>query len=495
MSAYHLLPSQTDDTQRPSRETERLPLSGFVDRDGYGPRPESRQSNTSDTWQPDIEKSVPKFRVYKQRWFGLAQLSLVTFIIGWDSITVAAISTSAAEYFGVSVDAINWLGTAGSFAFLVPIPIVIYVLNKSGPKMSILIASALVLAGNWIRYAGTRVSSFSTVMVGQVLIGIAQPFVLSAPTTYSKLWFTQNGRTTATAIATLANPLGAAVGSIVGVYLAEASGISGLMLYTSIISSVACIPGPFIPAAPPSPPSAAAAMPQLGIIDALRRLSRNLPFYLMLISFSLFLAAFQATSTLVNQIIQPYGFSEINAAVAGSLQVLVGLVTAAAVSPILDRTNCHLLVIKIVTPIIAVSYLALAFIPQTHSVAGIYLIFSFIGAASFSLTPGALEFQAAWTHPVSPEISSTLCWGGGQLLSALFIIIMDTLAENEPSGGQPAGSLFRGLVFQAIVVWGAVPCALLTGVWIFKRPSASVVGSQDRQPLPAKQSDRKWARF
>jgi hypothetical protein len=48
-------------------------------------------------------------------------------------------------------------------------------------------------------------------MTGQVLIGLAQPFVLAAPTRFSDQWFTDKGRTTATAIASLANPFGGAV--------------------------------------------------------------------------------------------------------------------------------------------------------------------------------------------------------------------------------------------------------------------------------------------
>jgi hypothetical protein len=49
------------------------------------------------------------------------------------------------------------------------------------------------------------------VMFGQILTGLAQPFVLAAPTRYSDMWFTERGRTGATALASLANPLGGAV--------------------------------------------------------------------------------------------------------------------------------------------------------------------------------------------------------------------------------------------------------------------------------------------
>jgi MFS transporter, FLVCR family, MFS-domain-containing protein 7 len=84
-----------------------------------------------------------------------------------------------------------------------------------GPKTSIMTASALSLVGNWIRYGGTYVAGrdarFGVVLFGQILIGFAQPFVLCAPTRYSDMWFTDRGRVSATAVASLANPFGGAV--------------------------------------------------------------------------------------------------------------------------------------------------------------------------------------------------------------------------------------------------------------------------------------------
>lgn len=137
-------------------------------------------------------------------------------------------STKAADYFRVSESAINWLSTAFLFSFVAISPYVVYervklvpadisrctiwTLNRS-PKQSIIVASVLLLVGNWIRYAGTKADRgiFGLVMFGQILTGLAQPFVLAAPTRYSDLWFTESGRVSATAIASLANPFGGAV--------------------------------------------------------------------------------------------------------------------------------------------------------------------------------------------------------------------------------------------------------------------------------------------
>jgi sugar phosphate permease len=126
------------------------------------------------------------------------------------------------------------------FAFVFITPVVIYVLHL-GPKKSIATAAALLLVGNWIRYAGSHSSSggiFGVVMFGQILCGLAQPFVLAAPARYSDLWFTSRGRVAATALSSLANPFGAALGQlIVPFWVSKPGDVSNMVLYVSIIVS------------------------------------------------------------------------------------------------------------------------------------------------------------------------------------------------------------------------------------------------------------------
>ena len=118
-------------------------------------------------------------------------------------------------------------------------PLVLFTLHRGGPKISIIIASSLLLVGNWIRYGATRSGShgnFPGVMFGQILIGFAQPFVLAAPTRYSDLWFSNRGRVAATAVMSLANPLGGAVAQLVGPELASEPGeIPFMVLIISIV--------------------------------------------------------------------------------------------------------------------------------------------------------------------------------------------------------------------------------------------------------------------
>ncbi|KAL5403450.1 hypothetical protein PMIN06_009762 [Paraphaeosphaeria minitans] len=416
------------------------------------------------------------FKVYKRRWFGLGQLVLLNIVVSWDWLTFAPVSTKAADYFRVNESSINWLSTAFLFSFVAISPCTIWTLNRS-PKQSIVVASVLLLVGNWIRYAGTKADRgiFGLVMFGQILTGLAQPFVLAAPTRYSDLWFTESGRVSATAVASLANPFGGALAQLINPSLGS---IPDIVLYVSIISTVATIPSLFIPAKPPTPPSASSEVPKVALGPSLKACLRSPPFYIVFITFSVYVGSFNSFSSLLNQMLYPYAYSEDEAGICGAILIVVGLVTAAITSPIFDRTHAYLTGIKILCTLIAIGYLALIWAPQTRGLVAPYVLAAIEGAASFSLLPIALEYLVEITFPASPEVSSTVCWAGGQLFGGIFIVVMNALKDQRPvdlakirergrgAGGdaRPPGHMFRALVFQGALALAVLPLPLMLGV-------------------------------
>lgn len=187
----------------------------------------------------------------------------------------------------------------------------------------------------------------------------------------------------------------------------------------------------------------------------------QLEFWLVLIPFGIFVGFFNSVSSLLNQIMQPYGFDEEQSGIAGALLIFVGLATSAVTSPILDRTKLFLQAIKVAVPIIALCYLIFIWMPGTGGIAGPYVILSILGAASFSLVPVAVEFLAELTHPVSPEVTSTLAWSCGQLLGGCFIVISDALKAG-PDGSPPA-NMKKALIFTAVISLAVTPLPLLLG--------------------------------
>ena len=405
-----------------------------------------------------------QYRTYKRRFFGLAVLVLLNIVASWDWLTFSAVSTTSARYFQVSENAINWLSTGYLFAFVAVSPLTMWALNRGGPKVSIIAAASLTLIGNWIRYAGARATTghFGVVVLGQIIVGFAQPFVLTAPTRYSDMWFSDTGRVSATAVASLANPLGGALAQLIGPFWGSSvEGIPNMVLYTAVISSIASLPAFFVPARPPTPPSASSIAPKLHFRESISALASNASFYLVLAPFAVYVGFFNAFSSLINQILAPYDFSETQAGIAGGILILVGLIASAIVSPIIDRTKAYLVAIKVFVPLIAIGYLVMVFVPETRSAVAAYVICGLIGAASFALLPCALEYLVEITHPISPEIGSVVCWAIAQLLGAVFVVIMGNMKGEWT--GQPADSLKRGLVFEAVVACAIVPLPLMLG--------------------------------
>ena len=108
---------------------------------------------------------------------------------------------------------------------------------------------------------------------------------------------------------------------------------------------------------------------------------------------------------------------------------------------------------KVLTPIVGISYLAFIFAPPTRLVYAPYIILALLGASSFALVPIALEYLAEVTYPVSPEVSSVVCWAGGQLLGAVFLIIMGLLKDDEGTEmkNYPPGNMQRALIFEGCI--------------------------------------------
>lgn len=334
-------------------------------------------------------------------------------------------------------------------------------------KTVMIIASALVLVGNWIRFAGAKAQDgiFGLLMFGQLLIGFAQPFVLTAPTRYSDLWFTDRGRTSATALATLANPLGAALGQLIDSFWApRPEDVPDMVMWLAVIvrtpsspfigdadeniqATVAAAPSLFIPARPPTPASASADVPKTPLIASIKTVTRMPQFWIIFFSFSVYVGFFNSVSTLINQIMFPYGFSETDAGIAGGVLIVVGLVAAAVMSPINDRFKIYLGMIRTCVPIHAAAHVAFIFAPA--GIAPSIVVCALLGASAFSLLPVILELLVEITYPASPEVGSTLCWMGGQLLGGIFTIVQTALKAGPDA--DPPQNMRRSLIFSAVI--------------------------------------------
>jgi FLVCR family MFS transporter 7 len=191
------------------------------------------------------------------------------------------------------------------------------------------------------------------------------------------------------------------------------------------------------------------------IRKSLRALANNGSFYLLFIPFAIYVGFFNASSALINQFLEPYGFTENEAGIGGALLIFVGILSAALISPLTDRTHAYVIIIKTLIPLVAAAYLGFVFCPPTRNIVAADVVLAILGACSFAILPVTLEYVVEVTFPVGPEVTSTILWTAGQLLGGIFTIVMSALKDEdgtpEESHSYPPGNMQRALVFQAII--------------------------------------------
>lgn len=199
-------------------------------------------------------------------------------------------------------------------------------------------------------------------------------------------------------------------------------------------------------------------------MPAIKQLLGTLEFWLILVPFAVYVGFFNSVSSLVTQILSPYGYSETDSGIAGAILIVVGLVTAAIMSPVTDRWKHYLGSIRVLVPIVVASYIGLIFAPSSATgIAPSYVVMALMGASSFALLPIVLEYLVEITYPFSPEIGSTICWTGGQLLGACFILIQDALKAGAKA--DPPSNMRNALIFAAVVSFVAAPFPLAIGLF------------------------------
>ncbi|KAJ0130025.1 Uncharacterized protein HZ326_26863 [Fusarium oxysporum f. sp. albedinis] len=161
-----------------------------------------------------IDQQSIKPKVYKRRFIGMAMLFALNLCSSMAWIDMASVVDFAAKHFSTSTSAINWFSTSFLFVALAANWPASRTTRKS-VKLSMIISSAIMIAGTWVMYGGTHTKSFGLSLFGHCIIAVSQPFVLILPALLSEAWFESGSRATATAVSSIANILGSTVGQFI----------------------------------------------------------------------------------------------------------------------------------------------------------------------------------------------------------------------------------------------------------------------------------------
>ncbi|KAJ7881731.1 major facilitator superfamily domain-containing protein [Mycena olivaceomarginata] len=428
---------------------------------------EANQQATKDLAQVTVlgvDLGAPVYRLYKRRFVGMVILNMVSAMA---SPWFGPISNKMVSEFGITLDQVNWLGNAMACMYL-PVSLTIPdIIRRYGIRRCCDIGAAGLLVSAWIRYAGTVHSlptkgAYGLLIIGQFCAAIAQPISQVIGPKYSETWFDLKGRTTATMILSIANPIGGALGQLI-------SPIGSTRHSILVLAIIASVGAPFVllvGAAPPTPPTYSASKDTPGLLSLARTMlnkgrptdgSMTLRERLDLVNVFGFLSgeilvhSFNSGRFLLSDKAQhPLGYSAGSAGLMGATLILSGIVAALVSAPLFDRVlTSHLAITaKVIVPVLSAAWLSLIWAARPNNSGALFSIIAIIGIMSITMLPVMLELACEITR--NADGSSALLWFACNGFVIIFVLVEGALRAGLDAS--PPQNMRRALIFNGVVV-------------------------------------------
>ncbi|KAF9051051.1 MFS general substrate transporter [Hymenopellis radicata] len=436
-------------------------------------------SNTSETKQPlkievadctlteptshdQTQAHLMEYRLYKRRYAGIIGMVILNIVGALSWPWFGPISNNVSAEFHITLDEVNWLGNLVSCIYLPTALLIPPFISRYGIRRCCDVGAVCLIISAWVRYAGTTRSlptrgAYALLMFGQFFAAIAQPIFQVLGPKYSETWFSLQGRTTATMIVAIANPIGGAVGQLLSPLIVDTR---QSILVLGIICTAAAPAVFLIGTAPPTPPTYSASRPSpslwslcariVGIEksegDDFMTLRERFDFCIVLAIFSALVGATNTFSILTAQIFEPLGYSTDTSGLMGACLLLTGIVAAIITAPLFDRVFTRHLAItaKVFVPIIAIGWLSIIWAAKPNNTGGLFALMTILGITSITMLPVALELACDLTR--NADGSSCLLWFGANLFAIVFILVQGALRADDSA--DPPLNMRRALIFN-----------------------------------------------
>jgi FLVCR family MFS transporter 7 len=159
-------------------------------------------------------------------------------------------------------------------------------------------------------------------------------------------------------------------------------------------------------------------------------LLHNRDYLILFVVFSIGVGFFNAILTLLNQIVEPFGYSNDDAGTFGAVFILFGLIGAGIVGKVMEMTKAYKTILRvgIVASCFATCFLLLMLF--SNNFWPLTLGWALLGGCVLPLLPVMMENCAECTYPVPEEVSMGILFVGKKrnLSIILFCLIISFLS-------------------------------------------------------------------
>ncbi|NQT59714.1 MAG: MFS transporter [Bacteroidetes bacterium] len=434
-----------------------------------------------------MEKS---YKVYKYRWVVLAAYMLLAIVIQVQWLTHAPVARAAEVFYAgqfnpESLFNIDFIAMSYMLVFLIMCIPASYIIDTFGIKTGLGIGAFLTAFFSLLK--GVFGANFTIVLIAQIGLAAAQPFIINAVTAVTVRWFPLRERGMAAGFSALAQYLGIITAMAITPLLVVNSpeladygkGIDTMLLWYGIITAVTAVAAFFlIREKPPTSPSAT-EYKHTNFFNGFKYIFKNRSMVITLLLFFIGLGLFNTVSSMVDSIAGFIGVSDSDGLIG--VLMLVGGVIGAVVLPILSdklRKRKIFLVICIMGMLPGIAGLTFAGV-ITSGVGAAYivaLISSFIlGFFVMSAGPIGFQYAAEVSYPAPESSSQGMLLFAGQITGLVFTAAM-SVRDN----------MYLKTVMNIFVVLAVIAAVLV----LFLKESPMIITEDDKIREEAGKPDR-----
>lgn len=375
-------------------------------------------------------------QAYAYRWVVLAVYMFLTVMIEVQWLAHAAVARPAQVYYAGQFDPgrlinIDFLALLYMLAYiLVSIP-ASFLINRYGIRAGIGIGAVIILISGLMK--GFLADSFLWVVIAQIGLAIAQPFILNSVTALTVRWFPLRERGLAAGLSALAQYAGIIIAMLVtplmiGIRPDQPDYGSGfgrmLMVYGWVTALAALLSLLLIRERPPSPPGDE-RQERMDFLPGMRHILSLRDMRIVLILFLFGLGIFNAVSSMTDAIAGLMGVKDSEGLIGGVM--LIGGIIGAAILPWLSdvyRKRKLFLVICMVGMVPGIFLLSMAgHLTGDPSVVYILTLTGSFLLGFFVMSAGPIGFQyaAEVSYPAPESSSQGLLLLIGQVSGMLFV--------------------------------------------------------------------------
>jgi Na+/melibiose symporter-like transporter len=371
----------------------------------------------------------------RYRWVVLAVFMLLSMVVQIQWLTHAPIARAAQVYYAGQFDPeslvnIDFLALIYMLVYLVMSIPASYVIDTRGIRVGLGIGA--LVAGVCGLVKGLFAANFAIVLLCQVGLSVAQPFVVNALTALTVRWFPLKERAIAAGLGTLAMYVGIVIAMVVTPMLVDTSpdsptygaGIGDMLMIYGVATAIAAALSLASIRERPTVPVSDEQIERHGFGDGLRHILTQRDMVITIGLFFIGLGIFNAISAMVDSIAAMMGVQDSDGLIGGLM--LFGGIIGAVVVPILSdklRKRKLFLVICMIGMVPGVAGLAFAgsLAATPDGAYTIALIASFVlGFFVMSAGPIGFQYAAEVSFPAPESTSQGLLMLAGQVTGLLF---------------------------------------------------------------------------